>query len=81
MTTAQQNRTRRTRNDEGEADVTNQQVDRLWSIREVAEFLGLPVQTLYAWRYHGTGPRAYRCGRHLRYSRGEVLRWLEDQED
>ena len=25
--------------------------DRLWSIRDVSAFLGVPVGTLYQWRY------------------------------
>ena len=52
---------------------------RLWSIDDVSEFLGVPVGTLRQWRYVGTGPRAYRVGRHLRYSQAEVSRWLEAQ--
>ena len=49
---------------------------RLWSVRETAALLGLPVATLYRWRQHGTGPRAYRVGRHLRYDPDEIRRWL-----
>ena len=52
--------------------------ERLWSARDVAEFLGVPIGTLYQWRHLGTGPKAYRVGRHLRYDPGEVRRWLEE---
>lgn len=52
--------------------------ERLWSVRDVAEFLGVPIGTLYQWRHLGTGPKAYRVGRHLRYDPGEVRRWLEE---
>jgi excisionase family DNA binding protein len=45
--------------------------------REVAELLQVPEQTLYAWRCKGEGPEAYKIGRHLRYDRAEVLRWLK----
>lgn len=55
-------------------------LDPLWSIQDVSAFLGVPVQTLYSWRHQGSGPRAYRCGKHLRYAPAEVLRWLEEQE-
>ena len=30
--------------------------DRLWSVQDVSEYLGIPVQTLYAWRSAATGP-------------------------
>jgi predicted DNA-binding transcriptional regulator AlpA len=38
------------------------------------------VQTLYTWRHQGTGPKAYRCGRHLRYDPDEIRRWLDGQQ-
>jgi predicted DNA-binding transcriptional regulator AlpA len=49
---------------------------RLWTPKEVARFLGVPVATLYQWRYLGTGPRAFRVGRYLRYDPSEVWSWL-----
>jgi hypothetical protein len=52
--------------------------DRLWSPPEVAAFLGIPVATLHQWRYLGTGPAAYRVGRHLRYDPAIVRRWLAE---
>jgi excisionase family DNA binding protein len=45
--------------------------------QDVAEFLGVPVATLYRWRYEGEGPRAVRVGRHLRYRPAEVEAWLD----
>ena len=50
---------------------------RLLSTEEVAGILVVPVNTLYCWRYKGTGPRAYRVGKHLRYRLVDVLDWLE----
>ena len=52
-------------------------VDRLWTIQEVSAFLGIPVATLHQWRYLGTGPDAYRVGKHLRYNPVAVQAWLE----
>lgn len=46
------------------------------SVEEVAEFLGVPVNTLYQWRHKGTGPDAYRVGRFLRYDPVDVREWL-----
>ncbi|MGJ7442206.1 helix-turn-helix transcriptional regulator [Aquipuribacter sp. MA13-6] len=48
----------------------------LWRIGDGATFLGVPVATLYQWRRLGTGPPAYRLGKHLRYRRLEVEAWL-----
>lgn len=43
---------------------------------EVAEYLQVPLKTLYQWRYQGEGPRAYRVGRHLRYRWDDVEAWV-----
>jgi predicted DNA-binding transcriptional regulator AlpA len=50
--------------------------DRLWTAEELSEYLQVPVATLYRWRYLGTGPVAYRAGKHLRYDPAEVRTWL-----
>lgn len=52
---------------------------RLLSTEEVARILVVPVNTLYCWRYKGTGPKALRVGKHLRYRLADVLAWLEDR--
>lgn len=53
-------------------------MERLLSVDEVAEFLGIPVATLYQWRHKGAGPDAYRVGRHLRYEPATVRAWLDE---
>jgi len=55
------------------------QCERLWTIREVSEFLGIPTATLHQWRYLGTGPNAFRVGKHLRYDPDVVRSWLVEQ--
>lgn len=55
------------------------QGERLLTVEEVAEWLGVPVGTIYAWRYRSTGPASYKVGRHVRFRREDVERWLEDQ--
>ncbi len=45
---------------------------------EVSEILGVPVTTLYRWRYHQTGPMALRVGRHLRYRLEDVEKFISD---
>lgn len=49
----------------------------LWGPKDVAEYLGVPVQTLYQWRTKNYGPPARRAGKHLRYSPAEVIAWFE----
>jgi excisionase family DNA binding protein len=55
--------------------------ERLLSAQEVAHLLAVPLSTLYGWRYKGTGPRAYRVGKHLRYRGSDVGAWLETVAD
>ena len=52
----------------------------LLTIAEAAAYLRLPVETLRKWRAAGTGPRAAKVGKHLRYRRAEVDRWLAERE-
>lgn len=54
-------------------------VERLWTVEELSVFLGVPVATLYQWRYRRTGPPACRVGRHLRYDPAAVRAWLQRQ--
>ena len=54
--------------------------DRLWTVHDLSAFLGVPVGTLYQWRYMRVGPHAYRVGRHIRYDPVAVRNWLETQD-
>jgi DNA-binding transcriptional MerR regulator len=54
--------------------------EALWEIEQVAEYLGVPVQTLYTWRKRHYGPPAGRVGRHLRYDPAEVRLWFRQQQ-
>ncbi len=53
--------------------------DPLWWVQDTAEYLQLPVATLYRWSSRREGPPAYRVGRHLRYDPAEVRAWLHAQ--
>jgi predicted DNA-binding transcriptional regulator AlpA len=55
--------------------------ERLWTVEETALYLQVPKATLYQWRYLGTGPRAGRVGRHLRYDPEDVRAWFRQQQD
>ena len=50
----------------------------LWSTEQLAEYLGVAVQTVHAFRRRGDGPPAYRVGRVLRFEPGEVTAWLHE---
>ncbi|MEU6588486.1 helix-turn-helix domain-containing protein [Streptomyces sp. NPDC046881] len=50
--------------------------ERYLTPADVAELLGVPVETLYQWRRKRTGPRGFRVGRHLRYDPSDVRAWV-----
>lgn len=49
------------------------------TIQEFAAEMRVPLATAYGWQAKGTGPRAYKVGRHLRYRREDIDAWLEEQ--
>jgi excisionase family DNA binding protein len=57
------------------------ELDRLLTIPDLSEMLGVPVDTLYGWRHRGEGRAGYRIGRHVRYRRAAVDAWLDIQVD
>ncbi len=56
-------------------------LEPLLDVRELAQYLGVPVSTVYDWRTRGCGPRAYRFGKHLKFAVSDVQSWIEDQRD
>lgn len=46
---------------------------------QAAEYMQLPLATLYGWRVKNVGPPAHKVGKHLRYVRREVDAWLSEQ--
>lgn len=56
--------------------------ERLLTLAEVAEYLGVPEKTIYVWRSAGRpAPRGIRVGRHVRFKREDLDRWIEGQSD
>jgi len=51
------------------------------SVTELAEYLGLPVATIYDWRAHGRGPVGHRFGKHVKFAVSDVAAWVEAQRD
>ncbi len=54
--------------------------DRLWGVKDVADYLGIPVQTIYQWRTRGYGPPGVRMGKHVRFDPNEVRAWVKTLE-
>lgn len=50
------------------------------SPQELADWLGVPVKSVYVWNQARTGPRGTKIGKHVRYSRQSVAAWLAAQE-
>lgn len=55
--------------------------DEWITIEQLAEELGVPVRTIYAWRSKSRGPRGARFGKHVRFRRSAVEAWTEAQSD
>ena len=56
-------------------------LDPLLSIEDLAEYLGVPVTTIYDWRVDGKGPCGVRVGRHVKFIQSDVLAWVEAQRE
>ena len=53
--------------------------DQLLTVEELADYLGVPVATVYAWRYRRQGPPGFRLGKHLRFRWSDIEDWIEDR--
>lgn len=49
----------------------------LMSPADLAEYLKVPIKTIYNWRSDGSGPRGIRVGRHVRFRRTDIEAWLD----
>ncbi|MBT1002633.1 helix-turn-helix domain-containing protein [Paenarthrobacter sp. DKR-5] len=43
--------------------------------QDLADRLGVPLQTVRLWRHKGVDPQAMKLGRHVRYRLSDVLAW------
>ena len=64
-----------------EPQLSPHRLEPLLNIDELADYLGVPVSTIYDWRTRGCGPRAYRFGKHLKFAVSDVRLWVEQQRD
>jgi excisionase family DNA binding protein len=53
--------------------------DRLLTVQDLADYLEVPVATVYGWRYRRQGPHGFRVGRHLRFRWSDIERWIDDR--
>ncbi len=51
----------------------------MMSPAELADYLNVPLRSVYEWRVSGKGPRGARVGRHVRYRLSDVEKWLDQQ--
>lgn len=52
-----------------------------WSSpQDLADWLGIEVNTVYRWNHFGTGPTYVKIGRHVRYRRRDIEAWLLSRE-
>lgn len=56
-------------------------LEPLIDVGELADYLGIPVSTIYDWRTRGQGPPAYRFGKHLKFAVSDVRAWIAEQRD
>lgn len=54
---------------------------KLMNSTELADYLGVPLQTIYAWRCRKQGPRAIRLGRALHWRTEDVEAWLDSRTE
>lgn len=54
-------------------------MDRLLTMAEVAEMLGVPIATLRFWRHRGTAPQALKLNGTVRFREADVRAWLDAQ--
>lgn len=53
--------------------------DRLLTVEELANYLDVPVATIYAWRHRRQGPLGFRVGKHLRFRWSDIEQWINDR--
>jgi excisionase family DNA binding protein len=54
--------------------------DRLWTVNDVARFLGMHPKTVYDWAARGELP-CFRLGNRLRFSPTELTRWVSARKE
>lgn len=53
--------------------------DPLYGPQWLADYFGVPLQTVYQMNSRGIGPRRIKIGKHVRYRKADVDAWLEER--
>jgi excisionase family DNA binding protein len=56
-------------------------LEPLLTIEELAEYLDVPIATIYDWRVDGKGPCAVRIGRRVKFTISDVNAWIDRQRE
>jgi excisionase family DNA binding protein len=54
-------------------------VGELYSVNQLAEYLGLSPRTIMAWKPAGLGPKRIQIGRRVFFKKADVQEWLDAQ--
>ncbi|WP_120004369.1 helix-turn-helix transcriptional regulator [Nesterenkonia muleiensis] len=60
---------------------SSQGLEPLLNINELADYLGVPVSTIYDWRTNGKGPRAYRFGKRIMFGVTDIHAWMDTMRE
>jgi excisionase family DNA binding protein len=52
-------------------------LEPLLSIAELAQYLGVPIATIYDWRVDHKGPRGIHVGRSVKFAVSDVQTWVD----
>jgi excisionase family DNA binding protein len=50
---------------------------KLLTVTDLADYLGVPEQTIYQWRRKGYGPVGHKMGKHVRFRPSDVDSWID----
>tara|TARA_B100000614_G_C14484599_1_gene468135 strand:+ start:724 stop:933 length:210 start_codon:yes stop_codon:yes gene_type:complete len=56
---------------------SNQQLDKLMSLKDVAEYLQVAERTVYIWAHQGTIP-SFKLGNIWRFKKSDLDVWIEE---
>lgn len=55
------------------------EMEQLLTAQELAEYLSVPLGTIYRWNSRGGGPPRFKFGNHTRYRRSAIEAWLQEK--
>jgi predicted DNA-binding transcriptional regulator AlpA len=56
-------------------------LDALMDAPALADYVGVPLTSVYRWNSQSTGPRRIRVGKYVRYRRADVDAWLDQRSE